>query len=114
MKKLTLDLEHLEVETFDPIPLRSRDAGTVRGHETANPYFGYCTAIGQITCAGCSDFQCTADGAYTCFGIECGAESQDEHCYKEPQTDVTCGDTCSTCPDQCGVVIVPGCSRPRP
>lgn len=36
MRKLTLDLDSLDVQSFDPTPLASAPRGTVQGHATNN------------------------------------------------------------------------------
>jgi len=42
MKKLTLDLDALDVETFDPVDARQRTRGTVLGAEGAMTLPEYC------------------------------------------------------------------------
>lgn len=46
MKKLSLDLDALAVESFDTVDEASRQAGTVRGHDVSD------TTCGQRVC-GC-------------------------------------------------------------
>ena len=42
MKKLNLDLDALDVETFEPVDSRQRDRGTVIGAEGAMTLPEYC------------------------------------------------------------------------
>ncbi|HSU15270.1 hypothetical protein [Longimicrobium sp.] len=90
MKKLTLDLDRIAVESFETVAVPPRD-GTVRG-------FG-------LTDSTCVDFGCACDTHQTCEthcacsgDINCsGVQSCDlTHCmYSCPGT---CGgDSCDTC-----------------
>ena len=80
MKKLTLNLDSLEVQSFVTDEKRS-ERGTVRGEQQP------CTCYTQCTCPGCP----------TCAGT----------CPADPSCADTCGDTCDdwsclgTCPITC-------------
>lgn len=55
MKKLTLDVDRLAVETFEPAPEALPRRGTVEGHQPTNPQANTCDPL-EGTCFG-----------YTCF-----------------------------------------------
>ncbi|HEX6371940.1 MAG TPA: hypothetical protein VF006_23655 [Longimicrobium sp.] len=88
MKKLTLRLDDLAVDSFDTSAL-ARDKGTVVAEQ--------CTCGGPYTCAGtcpvtCDDASCAPTCPYTCDDASC-ADSCDGTCA---------GWTCITrCVDTC-------------
>ncbi|HEX2078032.1 MAG TPA: pinensin family lanthipeptide [Longimicrobium sp.] len=80
MKKL--NLEHLQVESFETMAPGERRAGTVRAHEHTCPgeyscdpsCYGSCGATCDTGCLTC-DAYCTADASCnkTCYGQTCYA-----------------------------------------
>ena len=54
MKKIVLDVEALEVETFAPEQAEAKVRGTVQGHATALRCDTYYCSIGYNTCAQAS------------------------------------------------------------
>ena len=74
MKKLRLDIERLQVDTFDALPSGARAEGTVRGNaftELCQPsqlYTNCCS--GQATCNSCNSCQDTTRVG-GCFCTEC-------------------------------------------
>jgi hypothetical protein len=98
MRKLKLELDRLEVESFDTASTQKRK-GTVIGEElcTCNTY------CGQATCPGCPT--CDNTCAYTCDDATCPA------C---PTCANTCANTCDdpSCYDTCGLSCWDTC-RPR-
>jgi len=75
MKKITLNLDALNVETFDTLPdAGSALKGTVHGNET-NVYAECATAAGTGCCTQADDVGCSGDPG--CGGIgtaNCGSE----------------------------------------
>ncbi|HEX8692018.1 MAG TPA: hypothetical protein VF746_06345 [Longimicrobium sp.] len=87
MRKLTLDLEDLTVESFDTTALRRRARGTVRAFDSVQPQdtqdSGCYTTCGGTDWVECDytnvscieqstpDASCYGD---TCFGVSCGPE----------------------------------------
>lgn len=71
MKKLKLDLEHVEVESFETERLPDGQ-GTVRGYVSiVNPCSGQCNTVDDPTCdvdGACTN---TAVGNYTCVATLC-------------------------------------------
>ena len=100
MKKLKLDLDALEIDTFEPAPLDEAE-GTVHGEQ-----FGF---TGWLTCRYSCGFSCRGTcGAVSCFftcqvscvrtcGVTCDRFTCD--CSYEPSC-ITCGVTCH--PALCG------------
>jgi hypothetical protein len=81
MRKLSLDLDALSVESFDPAPPARSSRGTVHGHATW--HHQGCTMY--VPCNPISTPTYTED--YTC---------DDPTCYQS--CDVSCGGTCNvTC-----------------
>lgn len=83
MKKLTLDLDALRVETFEPLPAERRESGTVRGYiynseslEPASEFcqqpsqFGTCEASCYGTCGYSCDDTCRARATCGCWPPE--------------------------------------------
>lgn len=77
MRKLTLDLDGLAVETFAAEP-GTRAGGTVRAQEQQDTYWFTCSGSWVLSCDGTCDFTCgrdrtcggTCDQA-TCAGFTC-------------------------------------------
>lgn len=71
MRKLKLELDDIQVESFETNRLEA-ERGTVRGHVSiANPCTGQCDTVNDATCdpeAGCTN---TAAGDYTCIATNC-------------------------------------------
>jgi hypothetical protein len=94
MRKLTLDPDALDVQSFDPLPQAALQRGTVHGHGTDQPD---CTNIGTQCPTWC-------DAADTCRFTDLGN---------------TCVATCGTCafsdPAQtCGATCNdPACNQPE-
>jgi hypothetical protein len=76
MKKLKLDIEMLQVDTFDTLPDRGSGEGSVRGNELSElcqpvtQFSGCCS--GQATCNNmtCNSCQDTTNVGH-CFCTEC-------------------------------------------
>jgi hypothetical protein len=74
MNKLRLNLDALEVTTFDVVSAGARGAGTVQGHShTEDPYCThteneYCT---PRTCTECETCLSCYESCYTCEGRTC-------------------------------------------
>ena len=105
MKKLRLELDALEVESFD-VARAGPSTGTVHGHITATQ----CntspdrTCAGYLTCAFNScDGWCTA-GNCTDYGT-CDATCI--HCTQTCETG--CEQTCFSC-DSCAITCAAGCT----
>jgi hypothetical protein len=85
MKKLTLNVAALRVESFAPSPTQGRKDGTVFAHASDDKCYeleatvNFCPTDGNPTC----DLSCNSCGS--CFGT-CGYS-----CYG------TCENTCETC-----------------
>ena len=92
MRKLTLDLDSLDVQSFDPAPVPAVVRGTVRGHGSYNDCTGfqpYCPSM--------------YDEAGTCHVSDLGT------------CNLTCGSTCAyTCDDPYSCVTCQGvqCEEP--
>ena len=71
MKKLSLGLETLAVESFETVVGEARPVGTVRGHLQADPMDPYAaapatrTCPGNLTCDRTVCFSCDLTGCYT-------------------------------------------------
>ena len=95
MKKLSLDLNALAVESLDTVADAPEQRGTVHGHGPTWPYNG-CTAAQPCNPASSPDYteDRTCDDA-TCFvtcGVSCGGT-----CYNTcgcPSQVNTCWETC--------------------
>ncbi len=80
MKKLSLDMDDLRVESFETHPGARRPAGTVRGHIMAPLSYdrcletGYCLDSGVETCPDTGWQQC----GYS-YGGTCGASPPDTY-----------------------------------
>ena len=67
MRKLSLNLDDLRVQSFSTTPLERRASGTVRGHDVSND-LGSCwegtdtTAEPSDLVVGCSEFNTCVDG----------------------------------------------------
>jgi hypothetical protein len=94
MRKLTLDLDSLDVQSFDPTPKGDAPRGTVRGHYTDNPG---CTQFGTMCpshydeattcmvsdlgtcnspCGNSYPITCRGEqSCVTCQGVQCEEES---------------------------------------
>lgn len=104
MKKLRLDFDELQVETFDPTADAARPrAGTVRGHWRTE-YTCLETQCGEVTCESCGGtceytcYTCPATCANTCPAScngSCAATCGEATCF-------SCGGSCEwTCNDTC-------------
>jgi hypothetical protein len=91
MKKLSLRLDDLHVETFATAEPRS-GRGTVQGHYgTTHTQAGHTC---DVSCEGTCEASCNGTCLDSCNGT-CGVSCNP-----------TCGGTCYyTCPDTCGVII---------
>lgn len=97
MKKLTLRLDDLQVESFDPDPSASTASrGTVRAHGDTMPYTGLCQGTEAPRESACGSFcgpytqgdDCLpTENAYTCYGNE-GVDT----CV--PRSATACGQAC--------------------
>jgi hypothetical protein len=56
MKKLSLNLDKLRVETFEPLPVETDERGTVRAHQPTNPNANTCDPL-EGTCFGFTCFR---------------------------------------------------------
>ena len=89
MRKLKLEIEALEVETFEPAAERE-ERGTVRGHLTAYYELCYPGDTWQNTCT--CEPTCNADTCYNCGSAGCGSAG----CTGA--LDPTCNGTCGPQP----------------
>ena len=110
MKKLQLNLDQLQIESFDTSPeVGSANEGTayaLRG-ESFKPEFCTLFCTGSPRCVSCDGFTCAETCSGTCSGSTCEG---------------TCGSTCdgtcneatcgSTCGGTCGLTC--GCQSFRP
>ncbi|HEX6747645.1 MAG TPA: hypothetical protein VF092_10180 [Longimicrobium sp.] len=120
MRKLTLQLESLAVQSFDTTPASS-NRGTVRGAGDTEPY-SYETCAPDATCGGTCPPECGSDGWGGCGGTAGGCQyTQQPTCYGTacdtwcctPNT--ACGEyaTCGhvTCAFECTVTCEVGCAE---
>ena len=77
MKKLKLDLDALEIDSFDPAPLEDAE-GTVIGEALITPTQGWYSCVvvcTQLTCVTCRYFTCVTCyitcGTFTCIPTAC-------------------------------------------
>jgi hypothetical protein len=92
MKKLTLELDDLRVDSFATTPVE-RDGGTVFGEQ--------CTCWTNCTCPGCPSCDATCGGAscevtacdLSC-GVECATWIEQNTCANSCQGGYTCDPTC--------------------
>jgi hypothetical protein len=106
MKKLNLDLEHLEVETFDVLPDAPGGAGTVAGHEdTDNSCQVSCP---DRTCTACpQNTMCICEPVYyseaSC--LDACDPNWTTGCGVSPNYTFSCYGTCGqwTCAPECTV-----------
>ncbi|HYH83139.1 MAG TPA: hypothetical protein VEX86_25310 [Longimicrobium sp.] len=102
MKKLTLNLDALQVESFEPSPARKRSVGTVKAHEYT---FGDCLTYpdDQITRGdSCLHTRCgvSCDGA-------CPSDDPYRLCGSATEYDPSCQGTCEGRPTCAVPVCVP-------
>ncbi|HEX8695612.1 MAG TPA: hypothetical protein VF746_24575 [Longimicrobium sp.] len=99
MSKIRLDLDALQVESFDTTGGEKRARGTVQGNMAPETYYRYCgTDYGscfESDCGGCTDFD-------SCFG-SCDASCMNGTCG-ENTCQASCNGTCNSCAGQytCG------------
>ena len=75
MRKLSLDLRRLEVETFEPVPEEKPGRGTVEAHAPTNPNAHTCDPL-EGTCFGFTCFRtCICTGPANPGG--CGEQLPD-------------------------------------
>ena len=93
MKKLTLDLEQLAVESFDTGA--GRRSGTIRGHSGVSD-----TTCIQIIC------DCPTGSGDTCDAACTGETSVETGCHQPTVNDHTCQrPSCyNSCPGTCGEI----------
>ncbi|HEU0016275.1 MAG TPA: hypothetical protein VFQ45_21530 [Longimicrobium sp.] len=86
MQKLRLDLDALEVESFDTVAGASAARGTVKGHRTETEPIDYIDTA-QFTCTTCPSAQ-------SCPAVGCGGSAGCVTAYTDCGQD-TCGNyTC--------------------
>lgn len=100
MRKLTLVVEDLSVESFEPLSSQQGLRGTVRGalRNTGNDFCGGNTEYEAGTL--CGPGSCYLSGCNTCGG------TCERSCWAEVSCGGTCADSChgscaETCPDTC-------------
>ena len=105
MKKLKLELDALEVESFE-VARTGPPTGTVHGHNTATQ----CNTSPDRTCAGylTCDFNscdglCSAANYCTDFG------TCDATCNYTQTCETECEQTCFSC-DSCAITCAAGCT----
>lgn len=103
MKKLSLNLDQLSVESFDT-SARAKPQGTVRGFDITDTtcYELECGCISGGTCnTDCGGYTCDGTcGEYTCGNScvnACPPTNHGEHTCNAPTCFNTCHDTCG-CP----------------
>jgi hypothetical protein len=71
MKKLTLNVDHLRVESFEPVAGRAEKRGTVRGMDQEYTAEETCRYTCDASCRTCYDPSCagTCRGATCAYGI---------------------------------------------
>lgn len=89
IKKLTLDLDRLQVESFDVAPSAGDQRGTVKAYATDfrcptddHPTMGYSCYIDTCgySCDTC-DFSCGGTcGQTSCYGPSCVCWTEDQNC----------------------------------
>ena len=101
MKKLSLNLETLSVESFETAPDALDQRGTVHGHGPTWPYNG-CTAAQPCNPASspdytedytCDDYSCWNSCQQSCNGTcydSCNCPSQVNTCWETCQPTVPC------------------------
>jgi hypothetical protein len=107
MKKLMLDLEALDVESFTTSPSEFASTGTVQGHLSFQCTV-YCNTDGwtcngsceatcepQVSCTTCQSHNCVGTD-YTCYDNTCNATCQATVC---PSVQYTVCD--ASCPNPC-------------
>lgn len=99
MKKLSLDLDTLSVETFETAPDDLDARGTVHGHGPTWPYNG-CT--GNQPCNPASSPDYTED--YTCDDYSCWNTCQ-QSCGGTCYATCTCPSQVNTCWETCQVTV---------
>ncbi len=92
MKKLSLKLEELLVESFDTSPDSEHARGTVRGRDVHTSDPSYCTGCYGCTPAGTYDGNTCVS---TCHQIDCGCTGYNGTC------DLSCNGTCGGQGDTC-------------
>ena len=107
MGKLKLDLDALNVETFDTQP-EERDGGTVLGNAnvsgqvTCVSCYGTCATC--VSCQGTCNLSCIVR---TCAGVTCGVTCVGNTCFfctEAATCPATCAQTCQyTCKQTCAV-----------
>lgn len=70
MKKLSLDLDRLAVETFEPGP-RTTERGTVHGESIMTLQIQSCYNCTGATCVTCGAVTCGVTCQFTCYNT-CG------------------------------------------
>lgn len=107
MPKLSLHVDELRVETFDPLPWQAARAGTVRANQGETDFScpGNKTC-GEKTCNSCDD-TCsppTCGGHDTCGGLSCEGTCPNDTCEGHTcDGGQSCGGsckgwTCVSCP----------------
>ena len=95
MKKLSLKLDALSVETFDLVPTALTSRGTVHGHATwhyegCTNVYQACNPISSPTYT--DDYTCDDPTCYASCGVSCGG-SCNVTCTCQTAY-VTCAETC--------------------
>ena len=106
MPKLSLHLDELHVETFDPLPQLAAHARTVRAHGDTEFSCPGNKTCGEKSCASC-EHTCkppTCGGNPTCGGLTCEGTCPKDTC--EGNTcggEQSCGGSCEgwTCVQTC-------------
>ena len=83
MKKLRLDLDALQVSTFDTTPNRSRRRGTVAAHQDES---GFCTPICTFDLGNLSDLcpPCDPEPVWTTGPLTYGSPLEPGYTFTEP------------------------------
>jgi hypothetical protein len=98
--KLTLNLDALQVESFDTLPGDRRARGTVRGHDAAADYNTHVCSKDFNTCRGSCDPCATCDtscaGGPLCDCMPSGCVSCQTSCAGGPLCDCAPTPACPT------------------
>lgn len=89
MKKVTLDIDALQVTTFEPAPGPGGSRGTVRGHATALCNTARCSLdLGSCRdSCGCNPTEfCVETEFYCSYGYSCGIDSCVDTCANPNRT----------------------------
>ena len=106
MNKLSLRLDDLQVESFEPLPPSTARGGTVLGHkgtqdDTCRSCIETCEATCRETCDESCRPTCGESCRATCHGESCEDTCGQGHPTCAESCQDTCARTCATCLETC-------------